>query len=533
MGQNQMTNFKFMREAVRTLGQRRRIALVALVAFAAAACNSDKFIAVDAPDVVTLPELQGKASLNSLLGGAISNFQVAFSGSSGLEGQVVYSGLLGDELRITDTFGTRIEIDARDIQDNNSNATAVFRALSQARGFAEQAARAYVDLASTQTTAADTTNFRNGRAESLALAGFTYVLFAENYCADGIPFSELAGDRIIEGAPIPRDSILARALQRFDTALALAKANGTGALAVNLQRLARIGRARVYLNRADSYASPFLDSAIAAIGGTAGVPTTYQYQVTHSENTGRENNGIYTFNWGQLRVTETDSEGTNGLFYKSGAVNGVDVRTSWSPGGSGFDRTPASRMALTNKYPERKAPVTLASGAEARMIEAEAALRKGDIPGFIAAHNAVRAANTTYNQCYPLAVQLGPCINPTAPLKTLTLLPPATAADSATMQQEPGQGGPTTPGSPSQIARENFQFKERAFYLYLTSHRLGDMRREVRQIGRSVNTVFPTGRFVRTAANRPSYGTDVAFPVPFDEQNNSKYIGKSCDNSIP
>lgn len=525
-----MTQFENAGGGLRGHAVPRRIALAAVAALAVAACNTDKLIAVKEPDVVTIPELQGKGSLPSLLGGAISNFQVAFSGSSGLEGQVVYSGLLGDELRITDTFGTRIEIDARDIQDNNSNATTVFRNLSVARGFAEQAAQAYVDLASTRTSAADTASFKAGRSETLALAGFTYILFAENYCADGIPFSELQGDKIIEGSPIPRDSILRRALKRLDSALAVA---GGQTSSGSIARLAKIGRARVYMNFADTYGSSFLDSAVAAIGGSGatGVPTTYQYQVAHSENTGRENNGIYTFNWGQLRLTETDTEGTNGIAYKKAFVNGVDVRTAWANAGTSFDGK--SIVSGTLKYPERKAPVTLASGAEARLIEAEVALRKGDIPGFIAAHNAIRAANTTYNQCYPLAVTQGTCANPTAPLKTLTLLPPATATDSLTQQQEPGQGGSTAQGSASQIARENFQFRERALYLYLTAHRLGDMRREVRQFGRPVNTVFPTGPFVRGAANRPSYGTDVAFPVPFDEQNNSKYRGKSCDNSIP
>ena len=526
---------QFERLATRNFVGARRVTVAALLALAGTGCNSDRLIATTEPDVVTPPELQGKASLPSLLGGAISNFQVAFSGSSGLEGQAVYSGLLADELRITDTFGTRIEIDARSIQDNNSNATAVFRNLSVARGFAEQAAKAYVDLASTQTSATDTANFKAGRSEALALAGFSYIFFAENYCADGIPFSDLEGDKIIEGSPIPRDSILRRALKRLDTAIAVA---GTGVgLGLNITRLARIGRARVYMNLADTYGSAYLDSAVAAIGGTTatpngvtGVPTTYTYLVTHSENTGRENNGIYTFNWGQLRLTETDTEGVNGIAYKRAFVNGVDVRTAWANAGVSFDG--ASNVSGTLKYPERRAPVILASGAEARLIEAEVALRKGDVAGFVAAHNAIRAANTTYNQCYPLAVTQGTCTNPTAPLKTLTLTAPV-GSDTLTQQQEPGLGGSTTQGSPSQVARENFQFREKALYLYLTGHRLGDMRRLVRQYGRAVNTVFPSGKFVRGAANRPSYGNDVAFPVPFDEQNNSKYIGKSCDNTIP
>ena len=36
-------------------------------------------------------------------------------------------------------------------------------------------------------------------------------------------------------------------------------------------------------------------------------------------------------------------------------------------------------------------------------------------------------------------------------------------------------------------------FRERAFWLYLSGHRLGDLRRMVRQYGRSADAVFPGG----------------------------------------
>ena len=79
-----MTQFENAGGGVRGNPAPRRIALAAIAALAVAGCNTDKLIAVKEPDVVTTPELQGKGSLPSLLGGAISNFQVAFSGSSGL-----------------------------------------------------------------------------------------------------------------------------------------------------------------------------------------------------------------------------------------------------------------------------------------------------------------------------------------------------------------------------------------------------------------------------------------------------------------
>ena len=42
-------------------------------------------------------------------------------------------------------------------------------------------------------------------------------------------------------------------------------------------------------------------------------------------------------------------------------------------------------------------------------------------------------------------------------------------------------------------ARQDLLFRERGFWMYLTSHRLGDLRRLVRQYGRPVAEVFPAG----------------------------------------
>ena len=70
---------------------------------------------------------------------------------------------------------------------------------------------------------------------------------------------------------------------------------------------------------------------------------------------------------------------------------------------------------------------------------------------------------------------------------------------------------------------EDLHFRERAFWLFSTGHRLGDMRRLIRQYGRGSETVFPTGPFWKAGA---TYGVDVNIPVPFDEQNNPEF--QSC-----
>jgi hypothetical protein len=52
--------------------------------------------------------------------------------------------------------------------------------------------------------------------------------------------------------------------------------------------------------------------------------------------------------------------------------------------------------------------------------------------------------------------------------------------------------------------------------MFSTGHRLGDLRRLVRQYGRTVNGTFPGGAYVKGG----NYSTAVNLPVPVQEQNN-------------
>ena len=72
----------------------------------------------------------------------------------------------------------------------------------------------------------------------------------------------------------------------------------------------------------------------------------------------------------------------------------------------------------------------------------------------------------------------------------------------------------TDPGSAD--ARVNLLFRERGFWMFSTGHRVGDLRRLVRQYNRAANTVFPTGAWHKGG----NYGSDVTVPLPQAEQNN-------------
>ena len=73
-----------------------------------------------------------------------------------------------------------------------------------------------------------------------------------------------------------------------------------------------------------------------------------------------------------------------------------------------------------------------------------------------------------------------------------------------------------------QATATDLLFRERAFWLFLTGHRLGDLRRLVRQYGRPADSVFPSGTYFKGGI---TYGPGVNLPLPVTETNNPKVQG--------
>jgi len=488
----------------------------------ATACNTDRLLTVERPDIVPISSVTDKTALATVYGGVLSDFQVGFSGSSANEGVVNYSGLLGDEFNITDTFDTRIEIDARYTSFDNANNDNVFRNLARSRQSAELAAAKFAELAPTFLPA-EVNGFNTQRAEILNLAGMDYVLFAEIYCS-GVPFDSVTSDGGIVGKPGLTTALMLRtAINRFDSATAVASSVTPATTAsTNQLRLARVGKARAYLDLANTYNDAFLDSAIATIGGTAGVPTTFSYVVSHSNNTTTENNGVWSFVNNQVRWSEANREGSAasggnvGLAYRTQFVNGADVRTAFLPAVAGFNGAANFR---TQKYPARETSVVLASGTEARLIEAEAFLRKGDIVNWLNSINTPRRV-LALNQCVTGATA---CANPSTAGGVETNTTTHTTATGLADLVDPG----------TQAARETLTFNERGFWMFGTAHRLGDMRREIRQIGRPFNAVYPTGQYILPGQPGGVYGPGVNLPVPIFEESNGIFTTASCNTAQP
>jgi starch-binding outer membrane protein, SusD/RagB family len=458
--------------------------LIAALSSAAvlAACNQDKLLVAPTPDVVLPKDISGPSALPSAYAAAIGDFQVAYAGGYGTgldnnEGLAQMSGLLADELIDAETFNTRIEVDRRATKVNNSTTLQTFQDI--------QRARATADLVASRFRSFDPKNPQG--AEIQALAAFSYVLLAEDYC-NGVPTSTVNDDGSFTfGAPQTGTQLLNTAVAKFDSAITLATSTG-GTTALNL---ARIGKGRALLD---------LNQAAAAATAVAAVPSTFNYSIQHDENTGRETNAIFAFNYLEGRFAVGDKEGTNGLPF----VSLGDPRLPIIDGGAGFDGE--TELFLTTKYSDRKSPTPLALGTEARLIQAEAALRAGDLATFRTMINDARANALTYTADGSATSQ--PLPSP-APIATI----PTTAA-----------------------AQQNLLFQERALDLFLTSHRLGDLRRLVWQYGRSADAVFPIGPYEPTNSSKAgtNFGVDVNLPIPNEEVNNPLFqqnAGQCIDRS--
>jgi hypothetical protein len=304
------------------------------------------------------------------------------------------------------------------------------------------------------------------------LAGFTYVYFAENFCS-GVPFSITDINNVMTFGPaLTTAQTLDSAIKRFEGALALAPAGASGAAQRNL---AHLGKARALLDK-DSYAAAAAEAAL--------VTDAFEYDIEYSANSSGQQNGIWYNNHSEGRTSAASQEGTNGLAYFLRSTTGnntTDPRTPAKYGGTGTGTSTARYLQL--KYASGDAPIPLGTTTEARLIQAEAALSKGTSNAYLTTLNTLRAS---------------------AGLAPLT--------------------DPVTPD-----ARVRQFFSERAFWLWMTAHRLGDLRRMVRSYGYTQAQVFPVGTTIRGTA----YGTDINFPIPFQERNNPEFANGQCIDRGP
>lgn len=445
-----------------------RLGVAVVAALALQACDTG-LLEVNDPDIVL--EANSAAAARALRNGVFLRLSQAVNGIQGPDALFVFSGLLTDEWRSGDTFVQRNNQDQRIFQPENTFNAGPSRSLNRIRTEAQRAIRAFRTYLTDSTAAI---------ASMFVLTAYAEVLMGELYC-NGTPLSGLQGTTLVYGDPLTNDSVFRLAVANADSAVALA-ALRPGPAATRWTHLARIvkGRALVDLNQ------------FAAAGTTVAlVPTTYKFYAYHSLTSSTDQ--VWALNNSARRYTVPDG--------REGGV-GIDFVTPKDP------RLPRSRGAATvfdNSIPMvlvqqalygQFDSIPIASGIEARLIEAEGRLQAGDNAGWLAAINTLRTDTTLY-----------PKLGTGFAYDTVATGIPKPAALTALAD--------------SGARNVDVHFRERAFWMFSTGHRLGDMRRLLRQYGRTEAQVYPNGAYIKGG----TYGDALQMPVPFDETNNPRFTG--------
>jgi hypothetical protein len=379
-----------------------RIVSRAVLATVAIACSS--ITDIDTRDVLEPEKLDNPVGALTLRAGAITRFTEAFVLPTDDRGQVGASGAISDEFTLT--LNGRLS-DQRVISDPFDAAYPGESRIHQARMSLQQAIPSMQHFAPTPPS-------RIGHL--FALLGYTEIFLAETMCS-GIALSTVV-DLVPQPAPASTtQQVLERAVADFDSALFYA------ADSARILNLARVGKGRALLDLAK-----FTDAAAAV----ALVPTSYSYATEHSASV--QQNFLFQAMNTNRTLSVSDREGGNGLDFRSANDPRVPTRLI----GKGSDGV-TDAYAFT-KFTSLASPVVLASGIEARLIEAENLLKQNDAAGALSKLNDLR---TTTPGLAPLSLASTPA------------------------------------------AQVDQLFRERAFWMFATGHRQGDLRRLVRQYGRN------------------------------------------------
>jgi hypothetical protein len=451
------------------MGRAAALTLSALLLASIPGCErvrSNLLEAVD-PDLIMPATISSAEAADALRVGALGRVRGITAGG---EGVWLLGGLLTDEWKSADTFSQRNETDQRSILESNANVQNMYRPLHRVRTSAREAINALTTYKPAPAWGIGQMYFSMGLAE---------LMLAETFC-NGIPLGSGSTGVPEYGPPLTNVQVINTAIAHFDSAT-LNALPATDANAVALTNLVKIHKARALVDLGQFAAAATLVSGIA----TSYVEPLMTYSLTSGDNQ------VWSLNTSAKRWTVGDSVDAAGRIANAipfASMNDTRVRVTGttlgtSPAGRGFDG--ATNLVVQTFY-ARSDAAYIASGIDARLIEGEARLQAQDIPGLMAILNALRTATQKLAPAYTTAV--------------MPALPnPATQEEAVTLF-----------------------FREKALWQFSRGFRLSDLRRMVRQYGRTQDQVFPTGIFFKSGT---PYGSDVNFPVTVDEYNNPDFKG--------
>ncbi|MDB4912546.1 MAG: hypothetical protein JWM95_190 [Gemmatimonadetes bacterium] len=433
---------------------------------AMSACGvQDSLLEQQQPQIIVPEAVASSTGALGLYTGALGRFRTSLNGGDQNTERIWnFAGLMTDEFKAGDTFSQRIDADQRATQSFDVTLLPQYNALQQSRGFARTAINSLISFAPDSGTKI---------GEMFLEVGFFEATLAQDFC-NGIPLGQTVEGIPQYTEPLTNAAIFALAVARYDSGTTYVKT--ADAAAVNIKNALLVAKARAQVN---------LGQFAAAATTVASVPTTYAYLITYSQPTQSNEWWQMATAAGSKRYAVGDSVDSGGLVgnslpFASVGDTRVKVTTPKSSAKSFDNLTPLVEFLNYG----REEPVALVNGIDARLIEAEAKLQASDYPGMTTILNALRTPGITIGKVVYAAMP--------------ALTAPAT-----------------------KDAAIDLFFREKAFWQFGRGERLSDLRRLVRQYGRTQDKVFPSGQYYKAG----TYGTNVAFPVPDAEAANPNFHG--------
>ncbi len=451
-----------------------RAAGIVLLAGTLTACNLEVFD----PDIVQPEDVSDPASLPIAIAGVVGDFQLMYDDIAR------YTGLLTDEFILAGTFPTRVQVDQRDMLFDNATLNGVYENIHVARFSADNLVEGAQGLVGDPD--ADQDLVEQALAIGQFYGGYVRVLLAEMYCQSILGGGDETNPNY-ESSPKGPDERMQDGLTMLQAAQAAATAFGNADLA----DAAKVGQGR---------ANMWLGNYAAAASAVASVGTGFEYMAEFSSNDPSQYNDVYDFTYSdtqQIRWTVGDGTQSERNFERFPFYDEfVDAGLLLPDPPASFQSFNSSILVhLQMIYPPpvapgvpqtpptangQSAPMVIASGFEARMMEAEAAYRGGDVAGAEATINALLTTGDNPHGAIFAPVDL-------------------------------------TGDFDSDIALIGYAYEAG---MWLAGHRMGFVRRVLRNDNVDL---FPS--------EQP--GSDTAFPVVKQELDNNSDINQACPSGPP
>ena len=324
---------------------------------------------------VVLPgdlEAAGPGGISALVRGMVGNYHET------VDNIALYSGLLTDEMVSAGTFSDRLQVDARRIPPGSLALSGIYGGLHLTRFQADTTLVQLEARLSDPRFEEALDELREGIALGKLYGGYSRIWLAELYC-----WSILTG-MAFEPAPLLPDA----RMQQVITVLQEAEARAAEIDLDDVRLAAIVGQARAHLWRR-SYQQA---AALAAQ-----VDRDFVYWSEYSQNNPSQYNEVYALTWGDTELIRW-TVGDGSLQQEAAgerwehldqflALNLLRDR----PEGFRAQSSASFPVVLQTLYSRPESDVLMASGVEAVLIRAEAAVRSGDTGGAQALLNDLRS----------------------------------------------------------------------------------------------------------------------------------------------